>query len=182
MKRNAQETTTSVIVLAGEATMNVSMKDRLSLMMFLQYFIWGAWYLTVGTWLGEGLHFTGQQIGVAAGTTAVGASVSRFFYRTYRRPALRHPESPCATSLSRRNAALRCFDADIVRVPVRDHSALRVSSYRQRLHHAAGDDRKHHGPPASLLESAQEKSLGSTIKYNPISRRWPSVECRGVIA
>jgi hypothetical protein len=34
MKLNAQGTTTSVMVLAGEATMNVSMKDRLSLMMF----------------------------------------------------------------------------------------------------------------------------------------------------
>jgi nucleoside transporter len=58
--------------------MNVALRVRLSGMMFLEYFIWGAWYVTLGTWLATGLKFSGQQVGWTAGTTAVAAIVSPF--------------------------------------------------------------------------------------------------------
>jgi nucleoside transporter len=59
--------------------MTWSMKFRLGAMMFLEYFIWGAWYVTLSTWLAESLHFSGREIAVAAGATAVGAIIAPFF-------------------------------------------------------------------------------------------------------
>ena len=41
----------------------MAIKFRLTVMNFLQFFVWGAWLLSFGKYLGATLHFSGEQIG-----------------------------------------------------------------------------------------------------------------------
>ena len=54
-------------------------RAKLSVMMFLQYFVYGAWYVTAGTYLTETLKFSGSRVGLAYGSMGIAAMISPFF-------------------------------------------------------------------------------------------------------
>jgi len=64
-----------------QTSMNMTIRVQLSMMMFIQFFIWGAWYVTMGTYLSsaDGLGFAGADVGRAYSAAAWAAIISPFF-------------------------------------------------------------------------------------------------------
>jgi nucleoside transporter len=59
--------------------MKATTRVQLSAMMFLNFFIWGAWYVTMGTYLDKVLGASGVQVGAAYSAMAIATIISPFF-------------------------------------------------------------------------------------------------------
>lgn len=58
--------------------MKAKTQFQLSFMMFLEFFIWGGWFVTLGTFLGTNLGATGAETGMAFSTQSWGAIIAPF--------------------------------------------------------------------------------------------------------
>ncbi|MFD2889121.1 nucleoside permease [Chitinophaga cymbidii] len=59
--------------------MNSNTRLHLSFMMFLEYFIWGAWYVTMNTYMVTNLNASGKEVGYAYMALAIATMISPFF-------------------------------------------------------------------------------------------------------
>jgi len=58
--------------------MNSTIRIKLSFMMFLEFFIWGAWFVTLGTFLAKNLNASGPETGSVFSTQSWGAIIAPF--------------------------------------------------------------------------------------------------------
>src|SRR6476620_9602648 len=63
----------------NQQQMKFSTRVQLSMMMFLEFFIWGGWFVTLGTFLGSNLHANGGQMARVFSTQSWGAIIAPFF-------------------------------------------------------------------------------------------------------
>lgn len=58
--------------------MNTTIRIKLSIMMFLEFFIWGAWFVTLGTFLASNLNASGAETASVFSTQSWGAIIAPF--------------------------------------------------------------------------------------------------------
>ena len=97
----------------GIVPLDPSVRVKLSIMMFLQYFTWGAFFVTLGTYLG-GLGFSGQRIGLAYGTSCAWGHYRAVLRGHDRRSVLCHAADSHRAAPGRSRAVVRGFAGDRV--------------------------------------------------------------------
>ena len=62
----------------GAIIVSSTIRIRLCAMMFLEFFIWGGWFVTMGSFLAANLAATGAQTALAYSTQSWGAIIAPF--------------------------------------------------------------------------------------------------------
>jgi nucleoside transporter len=63
----------------GVVPMDLGVRAKLSVMMFLQYFVWGVWFVTMGTYLSTAHKFPDDHLGWVYAASPIGAMIAPFF-------------------------------------------------------------------------------------------------------
>jgi nucleoside transporter len=66
------------VTISEDRALSTGIYTRLSVMMFLEFFIWGAWFVTMATYLTSGLGFSDGENALAYATQSWGAIVAPF--------------------------------------------------------------------------------------------------------
>ena len=53
----------------------MTIKSRLKIMTFLQFFVWGSWLITLGSYMINTLHFSGAQVGAVYGSSGLASLI-----------------------------------------------------------------------------------------------------------
>ena len=101
----------------------MSIKFRLTAMQFLQFFVWGAWLISLGGYMGGTLHFEGGQIGAIFATMGIASLIMPGLYRYHRRQMDKRRTPLWHTPPHRCRCSDLCFNCHHIQPHVLGHAA-----------------------------------------------------------
>lgn len=77
--RSAADADAAALPLGMKPPLDMGLRLRLSAMMFLEFAVWGSWFVVFNFYCAQTLHFSNAQIGSLYGNVALGAIISMMF-------------------------------------------------------------------------------------------------------